>query len=63
MNFSEFVIFLNDKREMLSSKNLEITFNTIDQDKDGEISLNDMRNTFESGNRKRSDFFWEEFMK
>jgi len=63
INYSEFLILLTEKQRLLSKENLKITFDTLDFDSSGSLSLAELRRAFEFNGNKKTDLFWVKFMK
>lgn len=51
-----------EHKKLLTRKNLEITFKSIDSDGSGTLDLDELRKAFEAGGRKRSIEFWKNFI-
>ena len=49
IDYDEFVIAAYDRVNLLSEENLKVAFSIIDSNKDGSISLEELKQTFSNG--------------
>ena len=57
IDYSEFLVAAADKEMLLNMTNMELAFNLMDADGNGSISRQELRNVFET-NEKKDDELW-----
>ena len=63
ISYTEFLNLAMDHKKLLHKDNLKCTFETLDLDYNGFLSMAELRKAFEAGGNKRTDEFWRNFMK
>jgi len=63
LDYSEFVMAVVNKENMLSKDRLEKTFNIFDKDKSGAISIDELKEIFGGEDDIINDEKWKEFIK
>ena len=59
IDYTEFLAAATSKRQLASEKNLQMAFNMIDLDKDGQISKEEIMSMFQTS-EKKDDALWKE---
>lgn len=54
---------ISSKKNLLTDQNLKITFQTLDFDNNGTLTMQELKRAFEFGGNQKTDKFWENFMK
>ena len=63
INYSEFLGMLTEKKNLLTDLNLKTTFQTLDFDNSGSLSVQELKRAFEFGGNQKTDKFWQNFIK
>jgi Ca2+-binding EF-hand superfamily protein len=58
INYSEFLGMLTEKKNLLTDLNLKTTFQTLDFDNNGSLSVQELKRAFEFGGNTKTDKFW-----
>ena len=63
INYSEFIDITIEKKQLLQRKNLEVAFKTLDYNRDGKLTYDELQRTFELGGNVKGEQFWRDFVK
>jgi calcium-dependent protein kinase len=63
IDYSEFITMAQQKANILTKDNLDMTFNALDANGNGKLSVEELKEAFEAGGNRRSEKFWKDFIK
>jgi calcium-dependent protein kinase len=62
VDYQEFIAAASDKAKLLNLNNLQVAFKLLDRDNSGRISVDEIREVFDTMGTKKDMSLWEDIM-